>query len=311
MSRITANLLLLLAGLLWGLGFVAQSTAMDDLGPMLFVGLRFLIAALVVLPFAVAESSRNRGQKRNQMNWSEAAWPVIWIGLVFSIGTVLQQAGILTTTITNAGFLTSLYVVLVPVLVFLVLREQQHWIVWPCSVAAIIGIYLLGGGSLSGLQPGDLLMIACAFFWAVHVILIGKAAQKFGNPIMIATLQFAICGAFGFAGFGIAQIIGWVDEPWPTLAQVWAAMPEVLYAAVVAAAIGFTLQAIAQQHTRPADAAILLSSESLFAALFGATLLSEVLSVPAYMGCGLIFVAILAVQVIPELANRAAVRNSA
>jgi drug/metabolite transporter (DMT)-like permease len=229
------------------------------------------------------------------------------VGLVFFMAMALQQVGLVGTTVTNAGFLTALYVVLVPLILFAVLRQSQAFIIWPASIVAIIGIYLLSGGDLDALNWGDWLIIACAVFWAVHVILVGKIGTATGTPVIMATLQFFICGVLGLLGHWLAPYIG-ITEPAASVTIITAALPEIVYAGIFAGGLAFTLQAVAQRYTSEAAAAIFLSSESLFAALFGAIILGERLGLIGYFGCGLIFAALLMVELKPSLATRRASR---
>ncbi len=290
-----ANLLLLLAGATWGMGFVAQQTAMKDMGPFLFIGFRFLLAGLVVLPFAIREFQKID----DGLSWLQLL-KLIPVGIVFFLAMALQQVGLIATTVTNAGFLTALYVVFVPLILLLVLREAQALIIWPASIVAIVGIYLLSGGNIVRFNWGDWLVIICAIFWALHVILVGKIVVSSGTPVIMATLQFFICGLLGFVGHILAPYLG-IFEPDASIAVIKAASPEILYAGILAGGFAFTLQAIGQQYTSQAAAAILLSSESLFAALFGAWILGERLGYLGYIGCALIFAALLMVELKPSL----------
>ena len=290
MSPRIANLLLLLAGATWGMGFIAQQTAMEDMGPMLFIALRFLLAGIVVLPFAIREQKKTN----NRLSVSNLK-KLAPVGLVFFLAMALQQLGLLATTVTNAGFLTALYVVFVPLILLAFVRERQAFIIWPAAAIALTGIFMLSGGNLSRLNWGDWLVIGCAIFWALHVILVGKIGGASGTPITMACLQFLICAFLGLAGHAIVPFFGNFEPAasWPVIA---AALPEILYAGIFAGGLAFTLQAIGQQFTSAAAAAILLASESLFAALFGALFLAERLGVIGYIGCALIFVALVLVE---------------
>lgn len=287
MSRPVANLLLLLAALIWGSAFVAQSTAMRDLGPLTFTGLRFLIAAIVVAPFAIREHA-NRSLApltRGQM------LRFTGLGLVFFLAIALQQTGMTVTTVTNAGFLTAIYVVLTPILGLLAFKERPHAVVWPAALVTLAGIWLLGGGGIDRLNAGDLLMIVCAVFWALHVCLLGGMAASSGRPLTLSAWQFAVVGI-------VAIVPGLILEP-VSLQAIAAAGPEILYTSVFSGGLAYTLQTIGQRWTRAGDAAILLSSEALFGALFGALLLGERLTLAGLVGCMLIFFSIVAVQVVP------------
>ena len=221
------------------------------------------------------------------------------VGSLFFLGMIFQQYAIIGTTITNTGFLTALYVVMVPMLMVVVLRRRQPWIVWPAALLAVTGIYFLSGGNLSTLNHGDMLVIICALFWAIHVIMTAHAGIATGLPVTMACCQFFVAGILGILGYLFLIAIGF-PEAEPTLDLLGAALPEIVYAGAISAGLGFTLQAVAQRHTSESAAAILLSTESLFAALFGAVFLSERLAPSGYFGCAIIFVAILIVQLIPQ-----------
>jgi len=298
MSRTTANLLLLCAGAIWGMGFVAQQTAMDDIGPMLFIALRFLLAGLAVTPFAIAEMKRkNVASMRGEILRHKGSF--FLVGLAFFLGMAFQQVGLIGTSVTNAGFLTALYVIIVPLVMVTILRITQPAIIWPASLIALAGIYLLSGGNLASLNSGDILIIICALFWAAHVILTGRVGQKTDLPVTMATLQFFVTSLLAFAGFMAASMLG-LGESLPTMAQLQGAIPEILYAGLFAGGLGFTLQAVGQRYTSESAAAVLISTESLFAAMFGAFFLSERLELLGYVGCGLIFIAILMVELMPR-----------
>jgi drug/metabolite transporter (DMT)-like permease len=291
MRRHHANLLLLAAGAIWGMGFVAQSTAMQAIGPFLFVGLRFLIAAVVTLPFAMLEA------RRAATPVAGGAWfGFLWVGLSLFGGIILQQIGLLTTSVTNSGFLTGLYVVFVPILLVLVLRRRPHPVVWPASALAFAGLFMLSGGAIVSMRTGDLLTILAALFWAVQVILIGRYAAETGRPLLLSVVQFAICAALGL---GFAMLLEPVE-----LASIRSALPEILYAGAIASGLAFSLQAVGQRYTSPALAAILLSTEALFAAFFGALFLGERIGGIGYLGGVLIFIAIVAVEAVPPLLAR-------
>ena len=291
MPRTLANLLLLAAGAIWGMGFVAQSTAMETVGPFLFVGLRFLIATLVTLPFAIREA-----RKAKTPVTTSGRFGFLMIGLSLFAGIILQQFGLLTTTVTNSGFLTGLYVVFVPILMVLALGHRPHTVVWPAAALAFVGLYLLSGGAIVSMRIGDLLTIAAAVFWAVQVILVGKFGVETGRPLALSCAQFAVCSVLGLAGALLLEPI-----EWPAIR---AALPEILYAGAFASGLAFTLQVIGQRYTSAPLAAILLSTEALFAALFGAIFLGDRVGPTGYLGGFLIFLAILMVEAWPAWRGR-------
>ena len=288
MTRFQANLLLLMAGAIWGIGFIAQSTAMENIGPLWFVGLRFAIATVVALPFALLEKARAAQPVRRAHIAGFAL-----TGLALFSGNTLQQFGLLTTSVTNSGFLTGLYVVFTPILTVVLLRRQPHWVIWPAAALAAFGIFLLSGGALSALTFGDGLTILCAVFCSLQLICVGLFAARSGRPIALSLMQFAVCATLGC-------LAGALFEP-VSIDAVRGALPEILYAGFFSSGIAFICQNTAQRYTTAPQAAIFLSSEALFAALFGVLLLGETIPPMGYAGCAIIFAAMLAVELVPEL----------
>ena len=291
MSRPLAALLLLICTMLWGFAFIAQKSAMETMGPLTFAGVRYLLGGLIVLPLALLER-RKRPEPLSRANWAL----IIAMSLVFFIGSWLQQSGLATTTATNAGFLTGLYVFFVPLLGFLVLRTRPHPIIFACVPLALIGIYFLNGGGLDSFNGGDGLIVISAVFWAMHVILLGHIARATELPIFVSAISFLIAGVVAIS---LAMII-----EQPTLEGIMAGWMQLAYAGVLSTAVAFTFQAIGQQYVPPANAAIILSAESLFAAIGGALLLGERLPPIGYAGAALIFAAIVAVEALPPLWER-------
>jgi drug/metabolite transporter (DMT)-like permease len=290
MSRRLANGLLLIAALIWGTTFVAQQLGMASIGPLMFTGVRFLLGALVILPLALREYARleTRGVHLNRNDLLAACG----LGMLLCLGVVLQQIGIAGTSVSNAGFLTALYVPLVPLFGWIVDRHAPHISLWPAASGCFVGTFLLSGGTFTGFNAGDIWVISSTLFWAAHVLWVGRVAARKGTPILVACTQFVVCGL-------LASGAGLVLEN-TTSAGLWAAMPTILYGGLLSVGIGFTLQVVAQRHTRPAEAAILLSSEVLFAALAGALYLGERLAPIQLAGGLLIFACIVGVQILPR-----------
>ncbi|MFP9138160.1 DMT family transporter [Devosia sp. XGJD_8] len=291
MSRPLAALMLLVCTMLWGFAFVAQKSAMDSMGPLTFAGVRYLLGGLLVLPLALWER-RRRPTPLSSTHWAL----IIAMSLVFFIGSWLQQTGLATTTATNAGFLTGLYVFFVPLLGFLIFRSRPHPIIFAGVPLALVGIYYLNGGGLDSFNGGDGLIVISAVFWAMHVILLGHIARATGLPIFVSAVSFLFAGA---VALGLAFVI-----ETPTLEGIGAGWLEIAYAGILSTAVAFTFQAIGQQYVPPANAAIILSAESLFAAIGGALLLGDRLPPIGYAGAALIFAAIVAVEAIPPLWSR-------
>ncbi len=280
--RLKADLTLFLIAVIWGSAFAAQRVA-GQLGSVYFFNAaRFLLASLVVLPFAIRAAKtvpRATEAKTAQWLWMAAA------GVVLFAAAALQQIGLLSTTAANAGFITSLYVVLVPVALFFFWRERPHWLAILGVMLATAGAFLLSsGGSALKLQTGDFFELLGAILWTAHVILIGKVASRF-EPMAFSMGQLFICGILN-------SVLGLLLER-PDAAQVRMLVVPVLYTAVFSLGMGYTLQVWAQRHTPPADAALILSLESVFAALAGWVVLGETLLPVQIAGCVLIFAAIL------------------
>lgn len=291
MSRIQANLVLLVAAAIWGGGFVAQSTAMDSIGPFWFIGMRFAVATVVILPFVWLEARKAEAPlKRRDFR------AFFLIGLALFGGAATQQVGLQTTTVTNSSFLTGLYVVFVPLIAVAFLGRRPHWIIWPGAAMAVFGIFLLSGGALSALTVGDFLTIICAAFWAVQITLVGLALEKAPRPLALSAIQFSVCAIGGIA-------VGMVTESL-SMEAISNALAEILYVGIFSSGLAFVLQVVGQRYTTAPQAAIFLSSEALFGALLGSLILGETITSIGYVGCAIIFFAMLLVEAVPELVRR-------
>lgn len=295
MSRLQANGLLVLTAVIWGSTFVVQQVGTGGLEAITFTGTRMLVGAFFVLPMAIRQFGK---VQNNEHTFVRLDWLGIGLtGIVLFTAAALQQYGIFHTTVTNAGFLTALYVPLVPVISFFVLRRKVHWSVWPASICCVAGTYIMSGAQSLDLRVGDLWVISSSLFWACHVILVGTMAVKTKAPLVVACGQFLACGLCGV-------IIGLVIEQ-PSMADFQSALFGILYAGLLSTGIGFTLQVVAQRYAHEADAAIILSSETVFAALAGFVFLSERLNLIELSGASLIFVGIIAVQLLPMMRKKA------
>jgi drug/metabolite transporter (DMT)-like permease len=281
--RLKADLALLLVSIIWGSAFVAQRVAGQMGSVYLFNGARYLLAALVVLPFAMRRSRDIT--PRYRLSRAEFQWMSV-AGFLLFLGSAFQQLGLLHTTAGNAGFITSLYVVFVPVVLFLIWRERLHWI----SIAAVglagVGAFLLSTGGRFEVRAGDLVELMGALFWTFHVIVLGKYASQF-DPMFFSVGQLLICGALNLAVGMFAESAIRLTLP---------LIGAIAYTAFFSLGLCYTLQVWAQRHTPPADAALILSLESVFAVISGWFLLNERLAPLQIFGCVLIFVAVLLSQ---------------
>jgi drug/metabolite transporter (DMT)-like permease len=290
MKRWQADALLLLVAALWGLAFVPQAWGMDDLGPMTFTGLRFALGALVVAPLAWRERRRHPpAVPAVPAGGPPRALLLGGLGALIFLGAALQQVGLVTTSVTNASFLTALYVPAVPLLAWALLRRRPHWMAWPAALGCVAGTWLLTGASAVQMVAGDWWVIASSLPWALHVVLVGWAAGRLGAPYTVACAQFVVCSALGFLA------AAWL-EPALDWASVQAAAGAIAYTGLVSVGVGYTAQVVAQRHTAPSDAALVLSSETVFAALFGAWLAGDRLTPQGWAGCALILACIVAAQ---------------
>jgi len=294
MSRIQANLLLTLVALIWGSAFVFQAQGMAHVGPMVFTGIRFLIGVLLVAPLMAWEWRKL--QRADLALQPGDAIQIAGLGSLLLMGAAMQQIGIMSTRVTNAGFLTALYVPLVPLLGWLLLRHRPHWSAWPAALACLLGAFLLSGAQSLSISRGDVWIIASTLPWALHVVLIGRVADRMEAPFLVAGGQFAVCGLLALA-WGLAfEPVHW--------AGVQAAAVPIAYTGILSVGVAFTAQVVAQRYAHATDAAILLSSETVFAAAFGYVLMGDQLNAAGLVGCALIFFSMIGVQLLPLLTTK-------
>lgn len=276
--RLRADLTLLVVSIIWGSAFVAQRVAGQQGSVYLFNAARYLLAALVVLP--LVRRANIASMPKTQYKWMFIA------GFFLFAGSALQQAGMVYTTAGNAGFITALYVVLVPFVLFFFWREKPHWMSIVAVVLAAVGAFLLSTGGRFEVQKGDALELIGALFWTFHVIILGKFASKF-EAMSFSVGQLFVCGMLNLG-------VGIFTEP--LMSFNWPLAFAIAYTAFFSLGLCYTLQVWAQQHTPPADAALILSLESVFAVLSGWLLLDERLVFIQILGAVLIFIAVVLSQ---------------
>lgn len=267
---------------------------MDGVEPFTFTGLRFLLGVCVVAPFAWRDWRKI--QVREVRPGRREFLGILGLGLLLALGAVFQQIGMLYTTVTNAGFLTALYVPLVPILSWALLRLRPHWSAWPTSLGCLVGTWLLSGANGLSVGIGDAWVILSSLFWGLHVLYVGHIAERIGGPFLVACGQFLVVGVLCTAWAAFGETI--------TLAGVREALVPILYTGVISVGFAYTGQVVAQRYAGAADAAIILSAETLFAALFGYLLMGDRLNSAGVAGCLLIFVCIIAVQLAPLVGLR-------
>ncbi len=298
-STLKANLLLLLTAAIWGSAFVAQRAGMDHVGPFTFNGVRFALGGLSLLPLILLmpkpAPSTGRGDPRALFVGGSLA------GAALYFGASLQQVGLVHTTAGKAGFITGLYVVIVP-LMGLFWRQRPDLGTWTGAALAALGMYFLSVTRQFAISPGDFLVLIGAFFWAGHVLLLGWLSPRV-DTLRLAMVQFLVCSLLSLGtAFAVETVAlrGILD----------AALP-ILYGGLGSVGIAYTLQVVAQKDAQPSHAAIILSMESPFAALAGFFLLGEILGGRGMFGCTLMLAGMLLSQLYPYLTRRAAARRAA
>jgi drug/metabolite transporter (DMT)-like permease len=284
-NTLKAELLLLLAAVIWGFAFVAQRVGMDHVGPFTYNGVRFVLGALSLLPLLLI--GRRSAPPSYSGGWKPTLAGGLLAGLILFAGASLQQVGIVHTTAGKAGFITGLYVVIVPLL-GLLWGHRTPWSTWTGAAFAVVGLYLLTLTESFSLAEGDGLVLIGALFWAAHVLVIGWLSGRHIEPILLACLQFIVCAALSLA-------VAVASEP-ITLAGLWGGALPILYGGLLSVGVAYTLQVVAQRDAPPAHAAIILSLETVFAALGGWLLLNETLSGRGLIGCALMFAGMLLSQ---------------
>ncbi|MCU0486240.1 MAG: DMT family transporter [Anaerolineales bacterium] len=283
-----ADLVLLLVALIWGSAFVVQRVAGQSFDPFTFNGLRFLLGGLLILPFAVLGSQKRPALPQTSPGKTKEYFIFITLAglLLFGAGG-LQQAGLEITTAGNAGFITSLYVVIVPLLLALIWKQRLPRAGWGAACLAVFGSFLLSTGGTFRLESGDVLELAGSVLWALHVILVGRAMRRL-DVLSFSAGQYLVAGALNMLiSLLTRQSLAGLQTAWWT----------VLYIGCLSTAIGYTLQVYGQKTAPAADAAILLSMEAVFAALTGYVFLDERLVFEQIIGCAFILGAILLAQI--------------
>lgn len=275
----------MLAAIIWGFAFVAQRASVDHIGPFAFNAIRFALGAITLLPFTflikTSSSIKHVYQSRHLKIGGLLA------GILLFAGASFQQVGIVYTSAGNAGFITSLYVIMVPIL-GLLWRHKTSFHTWVGALFATLGLYFLSIQDKLTLSEGDSIVLLAALFFAFHVIIIGLYSNK-ANPIILAIVQFSICAVLSF---GVSLITE--ETTWSGIKEV--AIP-LLYGGILSVGVAFTFQIIGQRKANSATAAIILSFESIFAAFGGWLILNEIFTIRDLIGASLMLAGIIISQV--------------
>ncbi len=282
MTRIRADLLLLACAAIWGFAFLFQKSAMAHIGPLTFVAARGLLAALVLAPLALLEHRRSKFPVSKPLIVTGIA-----AGSAFVVASFLQQTGLITASVTNTAFLTALYVVVTPFISFVLTRSAISVMIWFAVGLSFAGTWLLGGGTLTSFGAGDWFVAASAVFWALHLVIASLAAPM-GRSVLFSVIQFLVVGVSALVAALLFETI--------TLAGLRAAAIDILYVGVLSTAMTFTILTLALRATSPSEAAIIVMTETLFAA-FGAWLVfNERLTFVGAIGAAAILAAAIVVQ---------------
>jgi drug/metabolite transporter (DMT)-like permease len=285
--KLRSDLILLLASIIWGFAFVAQRIGMEFVGPFTFNGVRFTLGTLVLIPFLFTGKKFKPKDTSFVTSKRTILIGVVCTGILLFGGVSLQQVGLETTTAGKAGFITGLYVVFVPI-AGIFLGHKTNSFTWLGVLFSALGLYLLSIKSGLQIEHGDILVLACAFVFTFHVLLIGWLSPRM-NSFHLAIGQFAICAFLNLlVAFSIESI---------NVERIMEAAFPIVYGGIFSVGIAYTLQVIAQKDAPPAHASIILSMEAVFAAIGGWVILHESFSQRSLAGCCLMLAGMLIVQV--------------
>ncbi|MDF2948819.1 MAG: protein of unknown function transrane [Sedimentibacter sp.] len=285
--------ILLLTAAIWGFAFVAQRLGMQHVGAFTFNGVRFALGSLSLLPVIYffnrkpkTENSDNSADDFQEADLKTTVKSGLLAGSVLFIAASLQQVGLIYTTAGKAGFITSLYIVLVPIL-GIFLKQKTHFTTWIGALTAVVGLYFLSINESLTIEFGDFLEIIGAFFWAAHIQLIDRFVKNV-DALKLSSIQFAACSVLSLIVAVLFEDI--------SISGLSSALVPILYGGIMSAGVAYTLQAVGQKYAKPSHAAIALSMESVFAAIGGALLLAERLPARGYAGCALMLLGMLIAQ---------------
>lgn len=285
-KRLGSELLLLLTAALWGTAFSAHRYGMSIMGPFYFNAARCLLAGVALLPVVFWMSCRNKGKGPNGYRRKDLIAGGLACGLALFGGETLQQVGIIYTTAGKTGFITALYIVIVPIM-GIFLKRKTRPLTWICVVIAVAGLWLLSVQKGFVINRGDILVIGSAFFYALHILVIDHFTVK-ADAVKMSCIQFWVAGFLSLIPAAMAETFD--------MSKIVACWLPIVYSGVFNCAVAYTLQIIAQKNVEPAIASLLMSLESVFAVIAGYFILGEVLSVRESLGCVLMFAAVILAQ---------------
>lgn len=318
-GKMKGNAMLLTTALIWGTAFVAQKSGMDLLGPIAFNGIRTLIGGIVLIPVILLLSGKNKkaavdADGRTPEDLAEAKKKEnkllitggIVCGLALMLAGNVQQVGLFYTTAGKTAFITPLYVVIVP-LIGIFLKKKIRPVMWLCVLASVAGLYLLcipADEGFGGINKGDMIVLVCAFFFAVHILAIDYFSPKV-DGVKLSCLQFFVAGLVSIVlMFPLDPALGF---DLPSLSDIIGSWFTLCYAGIMSCGVAYTLQVTGQAYTDPTSASMILCLESVFGVLAGMVLLHEVMAVREVIGCIVMFTAIVVAQ-LPSKEERLAAK---
>lgn len=285
-TNIKYSLLLVLAAIIWGAAFVAQSSGMDYVGPFTFNGIRSFIGAMVLVPFACFMDKKDGVLTK----WKDKELIIAGLicGVLLFMATSTQQIGIMTTSAGKSGFITALYIVLVPIFSIL-LRKKPGKLIWVSVVLALFGLFFLCINDEVIIQTGDIWLFACAVLFALQILAVDKFAPNL-DVIKLSCYQFLVCG--------VLSVVPMLLEK-PVMSDILSCWLPILYAGVLSSGVAYTLQMEGQKRVKPTVASLLMSLESVFSVIFGFLILKQKLSKREIIGCVIMFAAVIIAQIVP------------
>jgi drug/metabolite transporter (DMT)-like permease len=286
-KEIKAVFILLLTAAIWGFAFVAQRAGMEHIGAFTYNGIRFALGSASLLPIIYFSGKNNKdAEAKPKADLKTTIKSGIMAGCILFIAASFQQVGLIYTTAAKAGFITSLYIVLVPIL-GIFLKQKTYSTTWIGAVTAAVGLYFLSINEDFSIQLGDLLQLIGAFFWAAHIQVIDRFVKNV-DAVKLSSAQFATCSILSLiTAFALEDI---------SIGGIYLALIPILFGGIMSVGVAYTLQAVGQRYAKPAHAAIALSMEAVFAAIGGMLILKETMNLRGYFGCALMLAGMLITQ---------------
>ncbi|WP_244835187.1 DMT family transporter [Clostridium sp. BJN0001] len=300
MKHLKGNIILIITAVIWGFAFAFQSVAMDKIGPCTFLAARSLVGGIFLVPCVYIINFFNTDTKKNEKNFNKKELIIASTicGIIIFAASLVQQVGIIYTSVGKSGFITALYIVIVPIL-GIALKKKAGLKVWFSVLLSGIGLYFLCINESFSINIGDILTLICAFLFSIDILVVDYFSKRV-NGVKMSCIQFLVCGF-------ISLVVAFIFEK-PEISQLIQAVIPILYAGVLSSGVGYTFQIIAQKDTSPVVASLIMSLESVFSVIGGFLILGETLTEKEITGCILMFSAIILSQ-IPDIKLKVISKN--